>query len=68
MFVRSWAAGLLVVGLVVVVVSLAADTIGLGAQPGIVGWKQLLGAGLGVTIMIIGAVLFVRGRGRRTVG
>ena len=63
MSAKSRAVILVVFGLILAGISLLADRIGLGAQPGIVGWKQLLGAGLGVLIMISGAVLFVRARG-----
>jgi hypothetical protein len=44
---------LIVVGVVVLVGSLAADSLGIGGAPGI-GWKQLIGAGVGVIIAIVG--------------
>jgi hypothetical protein len=62
MSIKQWGAGLIVVGLIVGGISLLADTIGVGAQPGIIGWKQLLGAGLGVVMLISGAVLLARDR------
>ena len=37
-----------VLGLIAVGISLLADMLGYGAQPGIVGWKQVLGGVLGV--------------------
>ena len=49
---------LIVLGLLLVVVSLAADLIGMGAQNGI-GWKQLLGAAVGVVVMV-GGVWWMR--------
>jgi cytochrome c biogenesis protein CcdA len=45
---------LIVVGVVAVIVSLGADAIGLGAAPSI-GWKQALGALVGVIIVAVGA-------------
>ena len=45
---------LIVLGLLLVVVSLAADVIGLGNGTGL-GWKQLLGAAVGVVVMLGGA-------------
>ena len=44
---------LIVLGLLLLVVSLAADLIGLGNGTGL-GWKQLLGAAVGVLIMLGG--------------
>jgi hypothetical protein len=44
---------LIVVGVIVLIVSLAADVIGIGGAPGI-GWKQLLGAGVGLIVAIAG--------------
>jgi len=45
--------GLVVVGVIVLIVSLAADSFGIGGTPGI-GWKQLVGAGVGVIIAVVG--------------
>ena len=59
---RAWGIGLVVLGLVVVGISLLADMLGYGAQPGTVGWKQLLGGALGVGMVISGVVLTVRDR------
>jgi hypothetical protein len=50
---------LLVVGVVVLVVSLAADMIGIGGNPGF-GTKQILGAGAGVVVAVVGFVLYSR--------
>jgi uncharacterized membrane protein YgaE (UPF0421/DUF939 family) len=44
---------LIALGVVIAVVSLAADVIGIGHKPGI-GWQQLLGTAIGVIIAIIG--------------
>jgi hypothetical protein len=62
MSTKQWGVGLVVLGLIVVGISLLADTIGVGAQPGIIGWKQLLGAGAGVVMLIGGVVLMARDR------
>jgi len=62
MSTKQWGVALVVLGLVVVGISLLADTIGFGAQPGIVGWKQLLGAGAGIVMLISGVVLVARDR------
>ena len=45
---------LMVVGVMVVVLSLAADALGIGADPGI-GWKQAVGALVGVIVVGVGA-------------
>jgi hypothetical protein len=44
---------------VVLAVSLLADRIGIGAMPGILGWKQILGAGVGL-VLLVGGVMFAR--------
>jgi hypothetical protein len=46
---------LIVVGVVVTIVCLGADSLGLGNQPG-VGWKQLTGAAVGLTALVIGVI------------
>jgi hypothetical protein len=53
---------LVVIGLTIGGVSLLADVIGLGAQPGIIGWKQILGTALGLVILIVGISMLVRAR------
>jgi cytochrome c biogenesis protein CcdA len=45
---------LIVVGVLAVIVSLGADAMGLGAAPGL-GWKQALGAVVGMLIVAVGA-------------
>jgi hypothetical protein len=44
-------------GALLILVSLLADTIGIGAEPGIIGWKQILGAVAGAAVGIGGIVL-----------
>ncbi len=48
---------LIAVGVVVVLISLGADVIGLGADPANFGWKQILGAGAGAVLVIAGIFL-----------
>jgi len=62
---KSWSVILVILGLGLLAISLLADTIGLGAHPEIIGWKQLAGAGLGIVMMICGIVVFVVKRGGR---
>ena len=62
MSTKQWGVGLIVAGLIVAGISLLADTVGVGAQPGIIGWKQVLGAGAGVVMLISGVVLVARDR------
>ena len=44
---------LIVLGVLLAVASLAADVIGIGSGGGL-GWKQLLGAGVGVLVVAVG--------------
>jgi hypothetical protein len=57
---RNWGIILIVAGIVVILIALLADVIGLGAQPDIIGWRQILGAVIGAAIGIGGVVLLVR--------
>ncbi len=50
----------IVVGVLLVVISLFADPLGLGRSPG-VGWRQTLGAVVGVLVVVAGAYLLRRG-------
>ncbi len=50
---------LLVVGVLLLIVSLAADSLGIGGSPGI-GYKQILGAVAGVIVAVVGYVLMSR--------
>jgi hypothetical protein len=47
---------LIIVGAVLVVLSVFADTVGLGRQPGY-GWKQVLGAVIGALAILAGEYL-----------
>jgi len=53
---RTIGLALLALGAVMAVVSLAADSIGLGRQEGI-NWLQLLGAAIGVIVALVGVWL-----------
>ena len=52
---RALAVSLLVVGVLLFLFSLTADTIGIGEGTG-VGWKQITGAVIGVVIAAIGMI------------
>ncbi len=52
---RATAASLLVIGVLLFLVSLTADTTGFGEGMG-VGWKQITGAVIGVVIAAIGMI------------
>jgi hypothetical protein len=47
----------MMLGLAVLATSLLADRIGIGAVPGVLGWKQLVGAGVGLALLVGGALL-----------
>ena len=54
---------IIILGVLLAAVSLLADVLGLGGDPNAVGWKQLLGAGVGVLVVIIGAWFLGRKEG-----
>jgi len=56
---RNLGIALIVVGVLVILISLLADTLGVGSQPAIFGWKQILGAVVGAAIGI-GGFFFMR--------
>ena len=53
----------IILGVLLAAVSLLADVLGLGGDPNAVGWKQLLGAGAGVLVVIIGVWFMGRKEG-----
>jgi hypothetical protein len=53
---RNLGIAILVIGILVILISLVADVIGIG-QAGGIGWKQILGAGVGVLIILAGIVI-----------
>jgi hypothetical protein len=36
---------------------------GIGAMPGVLGWKQILGAGVGVVLLVVGGLIARRDAG-----
>ncbi len=58
----------ILIGLTWVMVALAADPLGLGAAPHVIGWKQWLAAGAGAVVILIGMVLLVVGTGENKPG
>jgi uncharacterized membrane protein YgaE (UPF0421/DUF939 family) len=59
MSIRTIGFVLIALGVVIAVVSLAADVIGIGNQIGI-GWKQLLGTAIGIIVALVGVWLVSR--------
>jgi hypothetical protein len=57
---RIWGIILIVAGIAIILIALLADVIGVGAQPDIIGWRQILGAVIGAALGIGGVVLLVR--------
>jgi hypothetical protein len=51
---------LAVIGIIVVIVVLLADTLSIGLQPGRFGTQQIVGLVVGVVLVIVGIVLFRR--------
>ncbi|MBN1451487.1 MAG: hypothetical protein JW963_10770 [Anaerolineales bacterium] len=51
---------LLAVGVIVLIVSLAADLIGFGGAADAFGYKQIIGAVVGVIVAVVGFVLYSR--------
>jgi hypothetical protein len=49
------------VGLLLILIAMFADTLGLGRSPGF-GWRQTLGAVVGVLVVVVGAYLLRRGK------
>ena len=60
---RTLGGGLILVGILIVAASLLADVFGLGAEPGVIGWKQILGGAVGAAICAAGLFVFARQRG-----
>ena len=50
---------MIVVGVVVLIVSVAADSLGLGANP-VFGFKQIVGTIVGVLLLLVGAWMAMR--------
>ena len=54
---RNLVIAMLVIGILIILISLLADVIGIGAAAGGIGWKQILGAGVGVLVCLAGIVI-----------
>jgi len=54
---RNLGIAIIVVGVLAILISLLADVIGIGATAGVLGWKQILGAGIGLLVCIAGIVI-----------
>ena len=59
MSTRTLSYVLIALGVIIAVVSLAADVIGIGNRQGL-GWQQLLGAAIGVIVFLAGVWLALR--------
>jgi hypothetical protein len=57
---RTLGVVVVVLGLAVLALSLLADRIGLGGMPTVFGWKQILGAGVGLVLVVVGGVMLAR--------
>jgi hypothetical protein len=57
---RSFGAGLIVIGVVGLVISLLADVIGVGFYPSAIGWVQITGAVIGLLIALVGVRLILK--------
>jgi len=51
---------LIVIGVIILVLFLLADMLGMGSDPSVIGWIQLLGAAVGLIVAIVGVVLALR--------
>ena len=60
MSLRTISIILVVVGLVLGVVALLADTLGLGGSPGTFGSRQIIALAVGVVVLVVGVVLYLR--------
>jgi hypothetical protein len=45
---------LIIIGAGITIISLIADVIGLGGDPSVIGWKQIIGIVVGAVIIIVG--------------
>lgn len=53
---------LIIGGTAIGLLSLLADVLGLGGDPSVIGWKQLLGAGAGLVVLVIGVWLTIKAK------
>jgi len=65
MSAKSIGLGLLVIGIIVIVVFLLADVFGIGRDPTVIGSVQLLGAAVGLVLVLVGCWFgFLRGKSK----
>jgi hypothetical protein len=60
MSIKTIGIALVAIGVLVLAISLLADYIGLGSGPAEIGWKQLIGASVGLVVAVVGVVLALR--------
>ena len=66
MSAKSIGLGLLVIGIIVIVVFLLADVFGIGRDPTVIGSVQLLGAAVGLVLVLVGWWFgFLRGKSKQ---
>jgi hypothetical protein len=53
--------GLVIIGSLMQIISLSADYLGIGQNPSVIGWKQLLGAAVGLVVILVGVWFVSRG-------
>jgi len=63
---RSLGIVLMVVGVLVGLAAVLADSLGIGGSPGTFGSRQLLGLGAGIVILVIGIFLYLRANQSRS--
>jgi hypothetical protein len=51
---------LIIIGILALAGSLSADLLGLGVASEAIGWKQLLGAGVGLVVALVGVFLTLK--------
>jgi len=56
--------GLIIIGILILVLSLSADLLGLGSGGNAIGWKQWLGAGIGLILAAVGVFLSLQRKKR----
>jgi hypothetical protein len=61
---RKTGFALVIIGAVIQVLSLSADWLGIGQHPEIIGWNQLLGAAIGLVVILVGVWLVSRKEGQ----
>jgi hypothetical protein len=60
MSTRYLGIAMIVIGVLVVLISVFADSFGIGAQASVFGWKQILGTVVGAVVCLAGIVVSLR--------